>query len=554
MRLLPILAVIALASVTAARAEGLLLNAKAFDPPVQTARLADEPALEVSALARIGIRVQTSPLDAARLRLTLGESRLEYSAATGWTDASGASVALPAPVRQGGSLLLALRVVEPLGVRLRLDAGAYNLEPLFPVPEGGFNQVLAWNATRRPNAISLNLLRAPEWALEERAPNRLKLRLRDTVAVERTQPVGGDGLSRVRLWQDGADAVLEAELTDRAADPSVTVIGSSLQISAEPRPDPAPAPGQPPTGATYAVVPAGATKLHLVTLDPARYAPRVLAAPSGGAWDALEYARRARAVAVVNGGYFDPPSLQAVDQVVSGGATVAYWRGVRAGVAFSASGVLWGAARTRLTLEVTGRTLVVNSVQAAPNPKFLTLFVGDGFTRVGEFGYVTVSVASGVVSAVHDDAFTPAPGEVTLTYDPASLPDLSLSVGDAANITLSTSTPAWLEVTDALAAGPRLVTNGTFSVDGVREGFDVRGEIWRATRQVGFGVDAKGYYVVAMLEWGTPEDFARALVAAGVRDALRMDSGTSAQIALAGGLIGARWARTVPNALAFVAK
>jgi hypothetical protein len=97
-----------------------------------------------------------------------------------------------------------------------------------------------------------------------------------------------------------------------------------------------------------------------------------------------------------------------------------------------------------------------------------------------------------------------------------------------------------------------LVRGGQYAVNPQLEGFDTRSEIWRSTRQVGFGLDAQGRYVVALLEQGTPEEFARALQAAGLRDAIRLDSGSSAAVLVAGGMLSGRWGRTVPNALVFV--
>ncbi|NJK45258.1 MAG: phosphodiester glycosidase family protein, partial [Pleurocapsa sp. SU_196_0] len=235
------------------------------------------------------------------------------------------------------------------------------------------------------------------------------------------------------------------------------------------------------------------------------------------------------------------------------GQLLAYWRGARAGVGFTPSGVLWGAPRSRLTLEWAAQKFTVNSIQSQVNPKFLTLFQGDGFAPVGGLGFTTLTVANGIVTSSRDEAFTPAPGEITLTFDPSTQPKLGAALpGDAATVSLTSSDAAWVNVTDAIGAGPRLVKDGLYAVDAKLEGFDTTKEIWRATRQVAFGVDARSWYVIAMFELGTPEEFARALVGAGLRDALRMDSGSSAQVALMGGLIAGKWARTVPNALAFV--
>ena len=537
-----------------ASAAPILSNLIPFNPPLNSVGSDPyEPLLALNVLGRLGVRVTYSSLDASRLRLQLGDSRVDYSDSSGWVDMAGEALDLPSPETIDGQTVMSLRVLEMLGAKLTIDDTAINLEFVGVLPTGGFNQVMAWQATRRPNQVSINFSRAADWRIEQQSQNHLTLRLRDTIAPDAALPVGGDGLSRARLSQSGNDAMLELDLTMRA-DARVTVIGTALTITTEPRDAPPPSSGVPPLGVSYVVSQAGTSKLHLVSVDPTRFAPKVLAAPWGGAKTALEFARDSGAVVAVNGGYFDPATMQPVDHLISSGQLLAYWRGSRAGVGFTPLGVLWGAPRSRLQFEIGGGKYTVNSIQPTPNPKYLTMFVGDGFNRVGGLGFTTLTVASGAISVTSDAAFTPAIGEVTLSFDPNALPALSASstIGSSASVTITSSDAAWLSATEALAAGPRLVSGGAFAVNGKLEGFDVIGEIWRSTRQVAFGVDGRGWYVVAMLELGTPEEFATALVKAGLRDALRMDSGSSAQVALAGGLIGARWARTVPNALAFV--
>ena len=554
-----------------ASAAPIFNNLMPFNPPLESVGVdPSEPLLALNLLGRLGVRVTSSSLDASRFRLQLGDSRVDYSDSSGWVDVTGAALDLPSPETLNGDMVVTLRVLELLGAKVTavdsatnpmpqgavnpVPQGAINLEFVNVLPLGGFNQVTALQATRRPNQVNLGFSRAVDWRIEQQAQNRLTLRLRDTIAAEATLPVGGDGLSRARLWQSGNDAILELDLTVRA-EARVAVIGTALTVTADPRDALPPSPGVPALGVTYAVSPAGKSKLHLVTIDPARFAPKVLAAPWGGAKTALEFARDSGAVVAVNGGYFDPATLQAVDHLISGSQLLAYWRGSRAGIGFTPNGVLWGAPRSRLNVEVGGGKYSVNSLQPTPNAKYLTMFVGDGFNRVGGLGFTTISLASGKVGSKRDEAFTPGLGEVTLTFDPNAIPVLNATtIGSSAAVTITSSDAAWLSATEALAAGPRLVSSGAFAVNGKLEGFDTSGEIWRATRQVAFGVDARGWYVVAMLELGTPDEFATALINAGLRDALRMDSGSSAQIALAGGLIGARWARTVPNALVFVAR
>ncbi len=581
MRIKPIIsAILCVLALERASAAPILSNLTPFNPPLSSVGSdPSEPLLALNLLGRLGVQVTRSSFDASRIRLQLGDSRVDFSDSSGWVDASGTALELPNPAMLDGQVVVPLRVLELLGAKLTsvdgamnpvpqgavdpvpqgatspASPGAINLEFVNVLPIGGFNQVMTWQATRRPNQVGLSLSRAADWRIEAQSQNRLTLRLRDTIAANIALPVGGDGLSRARLHQSGNDALLELELTMRA-DAKVTADGANLTVTTEPRDAPPPSPGVPPLGVSYAVSLTAKSKLHLVTIDPTRYTAKVLTAPWGGAKTALEFARDSRAVVAVNGGYFDPATLQSVDHLISGNQLLSYWRGSRAGVGFTPSGVLWGAPRSRLQFEIGGGKYTVNSMQPTPNAKYLTMFVGDGFNRVGGLGFTTISLSGGAIGSSSDAAFTPALGEVTLSFDPNAQPALSAAstTGSRAAVTITSSDAAWLTATEALAAGPRLVNSGAFAVNGELEGFDTTGEIWRATRQVAFGVDGRGWYVVAMLELGTPEEFATALVNAGLRDALRMDSGSSAQIALAGGLIGARWARTVPNALAFVAR
>jgi Phosphodiester glycosidase len=535
-----------------ALAAPLTLNGSPLQPNLETEDFTlGEPAITAGQLERLGVNLLTSSLDPSRLRLRFGAGFVEFSTATGWRDDAGNVLELPAPSGAGEAALVPLRVLERLRFSVTTDLNGVNLTTFEQVPTGGLNQVSSIRASRRPAQVSLSFAREPAFTTLERSPNRWVLEFQNTAINDAFVPIGGDGLSRVRWWQSGLNARLEVELTARAV-PVLNVTGTSLTISAEANPALPSAPRVEPFGVNYTVSNVGRTKLHLVGLDPARFQPRVLVAPTGGAWDALEFANRSGAVAVVNGGYFDPPTLQAVDHLVSNGQTLAYWRGARAGVGFTSQGVLWGAPRTRLTLDWAGQKFTVNSIQPQASAKFLTLFQGDGFASVGGLGFTTLTIAGGVITSSRDEAFTPAPGEITLTFDPLTVPKLAARVGEAATVSLTSSDPVWAGVTDALGAGPRLVKDGLFAVDPKLEGFDTTKEIWRPTRQVAFGVDVRGWYVIAMLELGSPEEFARALITAGLRDAMRLDSGSSAQVALGGGLIAGKWGRTVPNALGFV--
>ena len=306
--------------------------------------------------------------------------------------------------------------------------------------------------------------------------------------------------------------------------------------------------------------------LSLLTFD-ARYAPRVVAAPLGRASAVADLVKAQGGVAGVNGGYFDPASSLPVDLVALGGLMVAPSLEKRATLGLDAQGApRLGYPRPRYVLSAPGLQLTVNSVSARPNPLWVTAFVGDGHTLAGGAGLTTLVLQGGLspllapAGTVHralTGRFVPATGDFTVTFDPARYPGLALPSGSQLSYSLNWQTPGWDGIQQALAAGPLLVSGGRLVLDPAREGFDTSGSIWRATRQVAF-ITVGDRTGVAFLDNGTPGDFARALVGAGVSSAMRLDSGSSATVYVTGGYLNAGgylntvWSRPVPNALVFV--
>lgn len=518
----------------------------------------------LSAMARFG--VQTDLLDDG-VRLNRSGFVLEYRTDGGWRGVSPALQNLPAPVQADGQLTMPVRVLASLGFNVRLDGTKIVVEALPDTPEVP-NQVVDFRLNRgRASRLVLDLGRAalPNATVE---PGRVRVVLPNTLISPRFSSVGTESVSRLRTIQAGPDAVIEVETALRAAARAFSVSEPErLVIDAETPDETPPAPGNPPAGVTLASSGDGAAKLSLVTLDPKAFKPAVVAAPWGGARSVLEHAQRAGAVVAVNGGYFDGASNVSVDLTLAGGSLLGYARGNRASFGLlengAAGSVLFGSPRVRMTLGIGDAPPInVNALGPKPNPSWLTALVGDGFVSVGAAGFVTLVVgpqvdAQGLSRTVvlerRTESFTPAPGLLALSFSPAAFPNLArLEIGTGVNLGIAWADPAWANVTNALAAGPMLVRGGQYAVNPQQEGFDVNTEIWRPTRQVAFGLDAQGRYVVALLEQATPEQFARALMAAGLVDAVRLDSGSSAAVYVAGGMLSARWGRTVPNALVFV--
>ena len=300
--------------------------------------------------------------------------------------------------------------------------------------------------------------------------------------------------------------------------------------------------------------------LSLLSFDPSRYAPRVAAAPSGVALDVAELVRRSGGVAGVNGGYFDPPSSLPVDFVAAGGKLLAASLERRGTVGFNAQGAaLFGFPRPRYVLSGAFGSLMVNTITAKPLPKLLSAFVGDGKTAVGGAGLLTLTLNAAATTVVRAElnGSVPSAGLISVTFDPARFPQVPRTVGSALQAALNYQAADWQEIREGLSAGPMLLQHGEIVLNPEREAFNVLTGVWRPTRQVAFAI-YKGQPTLAFLTFGTPETFARALHSAGVQDALRLDSGSSATVFVAGGYLGTGgylntvWSRPVPNAIVLV--
>lgn len=301
--------------------------------------------------------------------------------------------------------------------------------------------------------------------------------------------------------------------------------------------------------------------LSLLSFDPARFVPRVVAAPTGSALSVAELVRRVGGVAGVNGGYFDPPSSLSVDFVTVAGQMLSSSLEKRAAVGFDAAGrVQFGYPRPRYVLEGNFGTLLVNTVSGRVQPSRINAFVGDGRTAVGASGLLTLllpSTGTVTVSRAAYGVVVPPVGTLALSFDPNRYPQLPRSAGDKLTMRLDYQLNSWDNVREGLAAGPLLLSGGKVVLDPAREAFNVYGSIWRPTRQVAFAL-YQGQPTIAFLENGTPENFAAALARAGVSDALRLDSGSSATVYTTGGYLGTGgylntvWSRPVPNAIVLV--
>ncbi|MFC4426168.1 phosphodiester glycosidase family protein [Deinococcus navajonensis] len=580
---------------------------------VATRVVAGSEMLAVWTLPRLGVSVRNDPLD---LRLLLGSRELRYSPETGWR-AVGFTLgtALPVPQLVGGSLYVPLEALRALNVGVLADTPdlldlavpasvpVTTLPPTRPVaavpapapvapaptrpapvtptppspapaapavspPQPTFTPVARLDTVR----VSRTLYRTVE---VQRVVLELSAQVPHTVAREArglsiTLPGVGASSSTQVLPSGDTLSVTQTPTGTRVAlgtgggrseiftldDPHRVVIDTTTYTDT--RVPPPINPDDLPAGVTYRNL----GKLHLLSFDPARFQPRVVTAAQGRAQDVAQLVSSVGGVAGVNGGYFDPASSLPVDLVAVGGLMTASSLEKRATVGFTAQGEsLFGYPRPRYVLSGAWGSVTVNAVRSRPAPTLLTAFVADGRTPVGGENLTTLYLhpgGSSVARAV-SGVNTPPAGTLAFTFDPARFPQLPRAAGQPLNAALNwqASDAPWPSAQDALSAGPLLVQGGRVVLNPAREDFDTGASIWRPTRQVAYGT-VGGQPTIAYLEHGTPESFAAALVAAGVRDAVRLDSGSSATAYLSGGYAGLGgylntvWSRPVPNAIVFV--
>lgn len=601
----------ALALLAVAGARPVAIGGVVQAAAVESRMLGGREALAVWTLPRLGVAVRNDPQD---VRLLYDGRELRYAPGRGWR---AVGLALPAgqklgpPELTGGSLYVPLAAVRALGIPVIADApdlldfaaprtvpaatlppspdaaptAPAPVRPVTPPPPAPTPPAVVSAAAHLDTVrVSRTLHRtvevqrvvlelsgaAPHQVVREPAGLSIVLPGVSASASSQTLP-SGDALSiepgvgatqptsqptaqtTVRLKTGGGTS--EIFTLD---DPYRVVIDTTTHLDTH-----VPPPIDPeelPEGVTYRA----RGGLHLLSFDPARFQPRVVTAPPGTARDVASLVKGVGGVAGVNGGYFDPASSLPVDLVAVGGLMTAPSLEKRATVGFTAQGSpLFGYPRPRYVLGGSFGSVTVNTVGARVRPDLLTAFVGDGRSVVGADGLTTLFLTPGVgtVGRVVTGRAVPPAGTLALTFDPSRFPQLPRTAGQPLRAALNwqAQDAPWETARDALSAGPLLVQGGRVVINPTREVFDTGTNVWRPTRQVAFGT-LEGQPTVAYLEHGTPEAFAAALAAAGVRDAVRLDSGSSATAYVVGGYAGLGgylnpvWSRPVPNAIVFVPK
>ncbi|GGJ53954.1 phosphodiester glycosidase family protein [Deinococcus roseus] len=539
----------------------------------QTRTLQGQEVLPLEGLVLLGVQVNQ---DRQTIELVFQNNRFVFKSGSGWEGAT-----LPGLVFEQGKWYVPLAVLDALGFRALnnlpelLDYAALPVvvpaaqpvetaqtspAPMLPEPvpnpevpqvvlpqfQGIRHSVQIEEYTERTRIV-LDLSAPTQYEVKDN-----KITLFATQGQNLAQAIAGSkGVKGIRVEQNAQG--MRASLTlSRDAEFKVFPLQNPPRVVIDvfqfvrPVTPPFPNLSSLPAGVSYQKL----GDLELLTFQRSQFQPKLT---SGFLQGVETFVKQGQAVAGINGGYFDMKTGFPVDMVVKEGRLLFGGLEKRAAVGFTSSGdLMWGIPKARYTLSTPLGQERVNSVRSGPRDGWLTLFVGDGKNVVGGKNFVTLTVQDGVVTRVSTGAFKAAEGEITVTFQPEKHPILPTKVGATVGVSVAWTDESWLTARDVLAAGPMLVKDSQYAVNAVQEDFDTGASVWRPTRQVAFGTTGAGDYVFAYLKWGTPEDFARALLKAGLKQAMRLDSGTSATVFVSGGFLNRTWSRPVPNAILMV--
>lgn len=232
------------------------------------------------------------------------------------------------------------------------------------------------------------------------------------------------------------------------------------------------------------------------------------------------------ALAVLNGGYFDPKTATPIGLWVQDGVTVAY--------PFGRAALMWDDFAFFLGLPR------FEAVVAGPKGERVRVGVNASRARctahtvpgpVGREGEEVALVREDRVVALLPAPAELPPGAWALTF-PKGAPPFPLALGDRLGLYGQLDPPFRY----ALEGGPLLLQEGRYAFDPDKENFKDPRPLLAVAPQAAVAWTKEGRLWLLVSEPTTPGVLARALLALGAWNALRMDGGGSAQLWVKGAL------------------
>ncbi len=280
-------------------------------------------------------------------------------------------------------------------------------------------------------------------------------------------------------------------------------------------------------------------KLRMVTAAPGRW--RLVPVGTPGLRKTLS-SMAPDALAVLNGGYFDPRTNTPIGLWVRGGVPINY--------PYGRTALLWNgenlfAAVPRFKAWVVTANGQSRAVGINRWPAKLTAYTLPG--PAGQAGQDLLIIKGDHIAALVEAPHKLQPGYWALSFPHGLMPWASLAAGGKLSLFGSLDPP----VNYALEAGPLLVQSGKLAYDPEKGGFKAGApQLGGPTPQAAVAWTKDGRIWLVTSDPTTPEVLAKALLKLGAWGAIRMDSGGSAQLSIDGRLVYPTQARAVVSALA----
>jgi hypothetical protein len=322
---------------------------------------------------------------------------------------------------------------------------------------------------------------------------------------------------------------------------------------------------------TTRTVPIGGRSFQcrVVTLDltAGKLIPRVVTARDGvGRTEAFDsMVKRTHAVAAINGSFFDAYN-QVGDKdpgmtLICGG-TIIHKGGIGTVVGFGPKCVVMG----RLDLPIRG-TVTVPGRRTSPwyaywinrtpmSADNIAIFTPARGVRTRVSDGMSVVVENNVVTrVVPGDTTIPTRGYVIHFRGNESGEVAKFPVGATVSVKIAIvpdgHVKEWTEVTEAVGAGPRLVTDGKVTLNAGAEGFGDAKILTNQGQRSALGVTADGHVLLVTVGGPTVAELAQVMQKLGAVQAMNLDGGASSGLSCNGSLLTSP-ARLLSNALVFV--
>lgn len=286
----------------------------------------------------------------------------------------------------------------------------------------------------------------------------------------------------------------------------------------------------------------GTSVVHLISVAPGAAELRVV----GASREPHTLSQLAvGAVAAINAGYFDPQTFAAVGLLRVDFGTLSLPTRSRAAIAFGPAGATIARLSAHLSLQVDGRTVDVGDssdgqVGIATAPGALV-----GGPRVG-----VITAQQGVVIGNTIGPRSVPTGGFALVYPPDRRALARIDAGSTVALNLQLLPAAFDAAPYAVEAGPLLVQGGQAAFDPSQEGFPSGQRILDAvTQQSAIGIRPDGTVLLVVAESMRASDLVPLFLRLGARDAMRLDSGSSATLVADGEPLNRRLERRVVSAI-----